>query len=56
MKATNIEAIRIDPEVVGVLQARARKARAEAVHNLVIRLIHKLTPRFDLRFLGTHWG
>ena len=55
MKANHTE-VRINPEVVAVLQARARRARAQAVHNVVIRLVQKLTPRLDLKLWGTHWG
>jgi len=53
---TRQKALRIDPAVVAVLQARARRARAEAVHNTAVRLLQKLSPRLNLRVLGTHWG
>lgn len=56
MKTVTIEAIRINPDLLGVLQARARRARAEAVHSLLARLIHRFTPRVDLRPWGAHWG
>ncbi|HEX2651721.1 MAG TPA: hypothetical protein VHN19_17465 [Burkholderiales bacterium] len=56
MKANTSQPIRIDPEVVAVLQARARRARSQAMHNLIGQLIHKLTPRLSLRRLGEHWG
>jgi len=55
MKANN-EVVRIDREVVAVLQGRARRARSQAMYNLAVRLIHKLTPRVSLRQWGTHWG
>jgi hypothetical protein len=56
MKAKETEIIRIDPEVVAVLQARARRARSEAVHNLILSLIDRLTPRPAFRPWGAHWG
>ena len=56
MKPVTIEAIRIDPEILGVLQARARRARAQAVHNRIVRLIHWLKPRIPARRWGIHWG
>lgn len=49
MKKLTLESIRIDPETLAVLQARARRARAEAVHALIVRLIDALTPRLDVR-------
>jgi hypothetical protein len=39
MKANDSEVLRIDPGVVAVLMARARRARAEAVHNVFVHLI-----------------
>ncbi len=56
MKAIKVTNLVIDPEVLAVLQARARRARAQAVHNLAVRLIQKLTPRLNLRLRGAHWG
>jgi hypothetical protein len=56
MKANTHQPIRIDPEVVAVLQARARRARSQAMHRLLAQLFHKLTPRLSLRRLGEHWG
>lgn len=56
MTNLTIEAIRANPEVVAVLHARARQARAQAVHGLLARLIHRLTPRIDLRAARLHWG
>lgn len=56
---TNTTPTRIDPEVVALLRARARKARSQAMGNLVVRLInrlHKLTPRLNFRPWGAHWG
>ncbi len=56
MRANPSQPIRIDPEVVAVLQASARRARSQAMYNLAVRLVHKLTPRINLRQMGTHWG
>jgi hypothetical protein len=56
MKAKHREVIHIDPEVVAVLQARARRARADAVHDLFVRMIDRLTPRLAFRPWGAHWG
>jgi hypothetical protein len=47
---------RIDPQVVALLQARARRARSEAVGNFLLQLFHKLSPRFDFRLRDLHWG
>ena len=56
MKPITIENLRVNPEMLAVLHARAHRARAQAVGNLVVKLIHKLTPRIDLRPWGAHWG
>ena len=56
MKTLTLEAIRINPDLLGALEARARRARAEAVNNLFVRLLQRLTPRADLRPWGAHWG
>ena len=56
MKANTYRPVGIDPRVVAALQARARKARSEAVHRLLVRAVHKLTPRLSLRRLAAHWG
>jgi len=56
MKANTDSPVRIDPEVVAVLRSRAHRARSQAMHSFVARLIHKLTPRLSLRRLGEHWG
>jgi len=46
----------IHPEMLAVMYARARRARAQAIHNLAVRLIQKLTPRLNVRLWDTHWG
>jgi hypothetical protein len=56
MKANTNSPVRIDPEVMAALRSRARRARSQAMHSFVARLIHKLTPRLSLRRLGEHWG
>ena len=48
--------VRIDPNVVALLRGRARKARSQAIGNLVVRLFNKLTPRIDLLVKSAHWG
>lgn len=57
MEPMTVENLRVHPEMLAVLYARARRARAVAMGNAFARLFHKLTPSFDLR-LGrmTHWG
>ena len=56
MKAIKVTNLVVDPEVLAVMQGRARRARAEVVHNLVVRLINKLAPRLDLRLRDVRWG
>lgn len=56
MTKLTIETLRANPEILAVLHARARRARAEAVHGLFARLIGRLTPRIDVRTMGLHWG
>lgn len=56
MKAMTVENLRVHPEVLAVMHARARKARAEFVHNVFAQLVHKITSSFDLRLGKTHWG
>lgn len=47
MTTPTIEEIRVNPEVLGVLEARARRARAEAVGNLIVALIEGLRQRLE---------
>jgi hypothetical protein len=47
MTTPTLEDIRINPEVLGVLEARARRARAEAVGNLIVALIEGLRQRLE---------
>lgn len=45
MTTPTIEEIRINPEVLGLLEARARRARAEAIGNLIVALFEGLRQR-----------
>ena len=56
MNAYKVTNLKIDPDTLAVLMARARRARAEAVRSLVLKLVHKLAPSFDLRLGRMHWG
>lgn len=56
MEKLTLETLRIHPEALAVLQARARRARAEAVHALVVRLIDALAPRLAVRRWIAHQG
>lgn len=47
MTTPTLEQIRVNPEVLGVLQARARRARAEAMGNLIVALIEGLRQRLE---------
>ncbi len=47
MTTPTIEEIRVNPEVLGVLEARARRARAEAIGNLIVALIEGLRQRLE---------
>lgn len=47
MTTPTLEDIRVNPEVLGVLEARARRARAEAVGNLIVALIGNLRRRLE---------
>ena len=49
MNTINKEAFPIDPHTVAILQARGRRARALAIHSLILRLFVSLTPRIQLR-------
>ena len=53
------ESYRLNPETAGLLQARARRARAQAIHNLVVRFLQWLADRVGSK--GGHpfsvrWG
>lgn len=47
MTTPTIEEIRVNPEVLGLLEARARRARAEAIGNLIVALIEDLRQRLE---------
>ena len=48
--------LRVHPEQLAVLYARARRARAVALGNAFARLFHKLASGFDVRPGRMHWG
>jgi hypothetical protein len=56
MRKVTIEAIRANPELLRTLEARARRARADALYGLFSRLLSKFTPRSVSREWGLHWG
>ena len=56
MENITIKSVRINPEILGVLEARARRARAQAVHSLIARLFERLTPRGSGHPFGIRWG
>lgn len=47
MATPTIKEIRVNPEVLGVLEARARRARAEAMGNLIVALFEGLRQRLE---------
>lgn len=47
MTTPTIEEIRINPDMLGILEARARRARAEAIGNLIVALIENVRPRLE---------
>jgi hypothetical protein len=47
MKQMTLESYLKNPRLSADLYASARRARAQAVHELVAGLIHRLTPRLD---------
>ena len=59
MKTVTSKGFRLNPDTVGILQARARRARSQAMHNLAVRFISWLAARFngDARHpFGIRWG
>jgi hypothetical protein len=49
----------LDSEVIGILQARARRARSQAMGNLAVRLVQWLGARFSSNGrapFGVKWG
>jgi len=49
MTTPTIEDIRINPDLLGVMEVRARRARAEAMGNLIVALIGNLRQRLEHR-------
>ena len=56
MRANRTSVPTVPREGFAVLYARARRARAVAIHDLLAHAIHKLTPRLHFRRWGAHWG
>ena len=56
MRTNRHTATAVPREELADFYARARKAQAVAIRNMVVRAVHKLTPRLSLRRLGEHWG
>ena len=60
VKPITIQSVRINPEILGVLEARAKRARAQAVHSLIVRLIERFSSRGSGHAsgnpLGIRWG
>lgn len=60
METPTLEQLR-NPDLVGILHARARRARAQALHNGVLRLAAAIRNRFARRSairlpFGARWG
>jgi hypothetical protein len=68
METVTLNELRINPELIGILHVRARRARAQAIHNGVLQLataigdwlvgrgplrLPRSAPRQPLR---AHWG
>ena len=49
MSTLRKEGFYIPPGTVAVLEARARRARAQAMHSTILRLVASLTPRIHIR-------
>ena len=59
MNTVNLKSYRLSPETASVLQARARRARAQAMGNLVVRVIRWLSARSSGNAghpFGIKWG
>lgn len=56
MTPLTVEAIRINPDLLGAIEARARRARAEAVHALITRFFTSLKAQLDARPRDVRWG
>ena len=49
MNTLSKEGFYIEPGTVAAMEARARRARAQAMNSLILRLLVRLTPRLDIR-------
>ena len=49
MNTLSKEGFYIEPGTVAAMEARARRARAQAMHSLILRLLVGLTPRLEIR-------
>lgn len=61
MEPLSVNDLRLSPDLVAILHARARRARAQAIHNGVLQLVAAIRDRFagrgSLRLpFGVHWG
>jgi hypothetical protein len=61
METVTLNQLRINPELIGILQARARRARAQAIHNAVLQLATAIRDRLARRGslhlpFRAHWG
>ena len=53
MNTLSKEGFYIEPGTVAAMEARARRARAQAMHSLILRLFAGLAPRLEIR--PVHW-
>ena len=49
MNTLSKEGFYIEPGTVAAMEARARRARAQAMHSLILRLLVRLIPRLEIR-------
>lgn len=56
MRANRNAVLTVPREGLAELYARARRARAVAIYDLLALAVHKLTPRVEFRRWGEHWG
>lgn len=61
MEPLTPQQLQINPDLIGILHARARRARAQALHNGVLRLAAMIRDRLAGRRptrlpFGIHWG
>lgn len=61
MEPLTVNDLRLSPDLVAILHARARRARAQAIHDGVLQLAaairERLAGRASIRLpFGVHWG